>query len=292
MLSLKQFEDFDLNEKPDRFLAQGAAENTRVPNPFLGVFPPTSTLGQGSTIVQRRLWPAFPQFTTLRVQGANTGRAIYHALQLKVDKRLTHGLNFLWTYTNSKLIDNYTTSVVNERHYRSVSEFDQPQVMRLAFTYQLPFRADGAALKRVVEGWSLSGFLNFASGQPLSISHANGRPIRIRNARKSGPVVERLGQYFDTTAFVPLPNQYTVSPEPPYFDELRAPRARSLNLSVFKSVPVRERLRVEVRMEMANFTNTPNFNAPGTNMSNAATFGVITSAGGSRSMQMGARLVF
>jgi hypothetical protein len=292
MLSLKQFESFDLNEKPDRFLAQGAAENTRVPNPFLGVFPSTSTLGTGTTIIQRRLWPAFPQFTTLTMQGANTGRAIYHALQLKVEKRLTHGLNFLWTYTNSKLIDNYTTSIVNPRRYRTVSEFDQAQVMRLAFTYQLPFRSGHPVGRRVVEGWSLGGFVNLASGLPLGITQANGRPIRIRNAAKSGPIVDRLNAYFDTTAFVALPNQYTISPEPPYFDELRAPGTRSLSLSLIKVVPIRERVRGEIRVESTGFTNTPNFAAPGTNMSNAATFGVITSAGGSRSMQMGFRAMF
>lgn len=292
MLSLKQFESFDLNEKPDRYLAQGAAENTRVPNPFLGVFPATSTLGTGSTIIQRRLWPAFPQFTTLTVQGANTGRAIYHALQLKVEKRLTHGLNFIWTYTNAKLIDNYTTSIVNERHYRTVSEFDQAQVSRLAFTYQLPFHSGNPLGRRVVEGWSLGGFVNLASGSPLGISQTNGRPLRIRNAAKSGPIVNRLNGYFDTTAFVPLPNQYTISPEPPYLDELRAPGTRTLSLSLIKVVQIRERLRAEIRVESTGFTNTPNFDAPGTNMSNAATFGVINSAGGARSMQMGFRMMF
>jgi len=292
MLSLKQFESFDLNEKPDRFLPLGAAENTRVANPFLGVFPSTSTLGTGSTIIQRRLWPAFPQFTSLTMQGANTGRAIYHALHLKVEKRLTHGLNFIWTYSNSKLIDNYTTSIVNERHYRAISEFDQAQVSRLAFTYQLPFRSGSALGRRLVEGWSLGGFVNLNSGLPLSISQTNGRPIRTRNAARSGPIVNRLNAYFDTTAFVPLPNQYTISPEPPYLDELRAPGARSLSLSLIKVVQIRERLRGEVRVESTGFTNTPNFNAPGANMSNAATFGVINGAGGSRSMQMGFRMMF
>ncbi|MEK7404952.1 MAG: carboxypeptidase regulatory-like domain-containing protein [Acidobacteriota bacterium] len=303
MLSLKQFESFNLNEKPDRYLAQGAAENTRAPNPFLGVFPATSVLGQGTTITQGRLWVAFPQFTSLSVEGANTGRAIYHALQLKVDKRLTRGLNFLWHYTRCKLIDNNTTSIVNERHYRSVSGQDQRDIMKLAFTYQLPLRFAGPVWKQVLGGWSLSGFLTLASGGPLSISQANGRPIRQRNAAKSGPVVERLGDqrdatgrvlnpYFDITAFAPLPNQYTVPPEPPYFDELRAPGARALNASIFKSFPLRERLRLELRLDAQGLTNTPNFGAPGTNMSNAATFGVISSAGGSRAMQASARLAF
>ncbi|MCI0423967.1 MAG: hypothetical protein L0312_32940, partial [Acidobacteria bacterium] len=308
MLSLKQFESFNLNEKPDQFLALGAAENTRVPNPFLGVFPPTSVLGQGSLITQNRLWARFPQFTSLTVHGANTGKAIYHGLQLKVEKRLTRGLNFLWNYTNSKLIDNNATSLINKRHYRSVSSFDQPQFMKLAFTYELPSHFSGSAWgkvwKQALGGWSFGGFLTFASGMPLSITHANGRPIRIRNPAKSGPIGERLGDrrdpvtgkvlnpYFDIDAFRPLPNQYTISPEPLFFDELRAPGTRIMSASLSKSFALRERLKLEIRAEASGVTNTPNFSAPGTDMSNAATFGVINSAGGARSMQMTARLAF
>ena len=54
----------------------------------------------------------------------------------------------------------------------------------------------------------------------------------------------------------------------------------------------RERLRLQIRMESESATNTPNFAAPGTNMSSLATFGVITSAGGSRRMQGSARISF
>ena len=35
MHSIKQFESFNLNEKPDVYLALGPAESIRVPNPFL-----------------------------------------------------------------------------------------------------------------------------------------------------------------------------------------------------------------------------------------------------------------
>ena len=307
MLTLKELQSFNLNEKPDKYLALGAAENTKVPNPFLGVFPSFSALGQGATISQRQLWIAYPQFTSLTVQGANTGRAIYHALQVKVDKRLSRGLNFLLTYTDSKLFSSNIVSLVNERHYRSVASVDQAQIMRMAFTYLLPFHlASGGwktVAKQAAEGWSLGGFLTFATGTPLGISQANGRPIRIRNPRIEGPISQRLGDkrdasgnvlnpYFDITAFQALPNQYTIPPEPPVFAELRAPGIRSLNLSLFKSFTLRERLHLEARLESSNFTNTPGFSAPGTNMSNRATFGVISSAGGGRSLQAGARLVF
>lgn len=308
MHSVKQPESFNLNERPDVYLALGAEENRRVPNPFFGLFPATSTLGQSSTITQNRLWVRFPQFTTVTLQAAPTGRALYHALHAKADKRLTHGLTVLWTYSFSRLMDNNTTSLVNPRFYRAVSGIDQKHVTRLAFVYQLPVRFTGSGLgklwDRILGGWSVSGLAQFATGTPLSVTHAYGRPLRIRNPRLSGPVHERLGDrrdaatgrvlnpYFDITAFEPLPNQYTVTPEPPMLDELRAPGTRSLNAAFFKTIPLRERLRLEIRLDATGLTNTPNFAAPGTNMSQAATFGVISSAGGSRSMQGSARIAF
>ncbi|MBI4908752.1 MAG: TonB-dependent receptor [Acidobacteria bacterium] len=306
MHSIKQIESFNLNEKPDRYLALGRAENNAVGNVFLNVLPATSTLGRGATITQSRLWPRFPQYTTLTLQGANTGRALYHSLQTKLDKRLTRGLNFLFAYTFSRTMDNNTTSIINERHYRAVSPFDQKHVMRLAFTYKMPFEFQGNGMNRlwrqVAGGWAMSGFGTLSSGVPLSVSQANGRPLRVANPRLEGPINQRLGDsvqggrvtnpFFNTSAFLALPDQYTISPEPPALDDLRAPGARSLNAALFKTFPLRERLRVEVRLEGTGVTNTPNFGAPGTNMNQAATFGVINSAGGNRAMQASMRLVF
>ncbi len=305
MLTLKQLEAFNVNEKPDQYLALGTAENNRIPNPFLGVLPSNSVLGQGATITQNRLWVKYPQFTTLTVQGANTGRASYNALQLKVDKRMTRGLSVIWTYTFSKLMDNETTSITNARKYRTVSSLDQTHIVRIALTYELPWQFNGKGLLRqVAGGWSLSGYAIAESGLPLGVTHSNGRPVRLRNAAKSGSVEDRLGDkldpvtrrplnpYFDVTAFAPLASQYVVSPSAPRFPELRAPGTKSLNMSVFKTFPIRERLRLQVRMEAESLTNSPNFAAPGTNMSSLATFGVISSATGSRQIQGSARVTF
>jgi galactose mutarotase-like enzyme len=45
-------------------------------------------------------------------------------------------------------------------------------------------------------------------------------------------------------------------------------------------------------LEAINVTNHPYFAAPGTNMSNQGTFGVINSASNSRAMQGGLKLTF
>jgi hypothetical protein len=307
MLSVKELESYNLNDLPDIYLPLGTAQNTSVKNPFLGLFPGTSSLGQSTTISQKQLWLLYPQFTSLTENGANTGTSTYNALQVRVEKRFSHGLTVTGTYSFSKLMHNNMTSVVNTRNYRSISSLDQPQLFRLAFTYDLPGKFAGkgvqSVLRQVVGGWAVTGFLSLESGTPLSITQSNGRPLVIADPRVDGNVDNRLGDqkdaqgnivnaYFNTKAFQALPTQFMASPQIPYISQLRAPGQRSLNASAFKNFAIYERMKLELRLEAINATNHPYFGAPGTNMSTAATFGVINSASNSRAMQGGLKLVF
>lgn len=311
MLSLKLPEYFNLNEKPDQYLALGTAENTPIDNPFYGIFPASSPLGSSRTIPQRQLWLAYPQYSGITVAGASTGISPYNALQLDAEKRLSHGLTIMANYSISKQMLNNITSLVNTRHYRAVSFMDRSRVANLAWVYEMPFgngqRFAGNARGLAgffVSGWSVSGRLYRASGVPLAISDSNGRPIRLRDASLSGSVTGRLGDrvdpatgqvlnpYFDVTAFQRLPNQFTVSSEPTHFGELRAPGTTNLDLSLIKRFRIMDRLNADIRADAQNATNTPVYGAPGTNMANAGTFGVITSASSSRNIQLAFRMVF
>ena len=310
MHSLKLPEAFDLNELPDPYLAQGAAQNTPVPNPFVGILPATSTLGQGATIRQKQLWLRYPQYTSVLIQGAPTGAAGYNALQLKGEKRLTHGINLLGTYTFSKLLTNNTTSLVNIRDYHAVSALDQTHNFRAAFSYDLPFHFDhyNRVVRGALGGWQLSGIYTWKSGFPLTITDSNGRPLRLRNPRLSGPVDTRLGDhrdpktgtvlnpYFDVGAFQSLPSQYVISPEPPYLAELRAPGEKSTSAYLYKDFRVVERLKVQLSIQADDVFNGTFFNPPGTNKANAGTFGIIQGGDGpeltGRSIQLGVRIRF
>ncbi len=309
-LSVKGLQGFNLNEKPDAYLALGAQENVQVANPFYGILPAETSMGSSKTIAQRQLWLAYPQYTGLTQNATNSRTTVYHAVQLSLEKRLTHGLSVLANSTVSKLMDNNLTSLVNTRHYRTISSHDTPQVYNVAFVYDLPFGpgrpllTQRGPLGKIIGGWSFSGSYHYESGNPLSVSDSNGRPLRIRNSAKSGPIGSRLGDqvdpvtrkvlnpYFDITAFRSLPTQYMVPPEPPSFGELRGPPTRVLGASLIKRVKVNERLSLDARLDAAGVTNTPNWGNPGTNMANGTTFGVISSASGSRTMQMAFRAVF
>ena len=157
-------DSFDLNEKPDQYRALGTAENNRVRNPFYGIFPATSSLGTSDTVAQRQLWLAYPQFTSLSKQGSSTHMAANNALQLSLEKRLSHGLTLLANYNVSKLIENNITSLVNTRHYRGISALDRAHVVNVAWVYDLPFgkgRGLGSGVRGVVgflaSNWTVSG---------------------------------------------------------------------------------------------------------------------------------------
>ncbi len=299
MLSLKQYESFNLNEIPDSYRVLGAAQNIRVTNPFYGVLPDTTTVGASSTIAQSQFWVAYPQFSSVTADDSNTGRAIYHGMQTSFEKRFARGLSFMWNYTWSKLIDNNTTSLVNDRHwYRTVSTLDRTHVARFIVNWDLPFGpgklvggSAGRVWGRVIGGWSLSGRWTYDGGTPLSITDTNGRPIRISNPSLGGSVSDRLGDrrdpvtgvvqnpYFDINAFRSLSSQYEVAPEPPVFAELRSPPARRIDAVLSKEARIRERIRAGFRFEVYALANSPNFSSPGTSMTNRSTFGVITAVG-------------
>jgi hypothetical protein len=244
------------------------------------------------------------------MEGANTGRSVFHAFQARVQGRFSGGLGSLLSYTFSKSIVNNTTSWVNTRDYRSVSGLDRRHVMRVAVLYELPFgpgksfASSSGVLGRLVGGWSMSGFLQALSGAPLTITHTNGRPIVLRNPTKEGSIAGRLGNqvdavtgkilnpFFDIEAFQALPNQYTISPTEPLLDWLRGPGYVSFNLAIIKDLTIREAIRLQIRGEATNVTNARAWGNPGTNMGSPKTFGVIQDGGSGRTIQIGAALKF
>ena len=84
-------------------------------------------------------------------------------------------------------------------------------------------------------------------------------------------------------------------------NELSGPGTFGLNIALSKQFAVGERIKLDVRAESLNFSNTPQFNNPQTSLTNSA-FGQITSTrstgtgvngtGGGRVIQGGLKLTF
>jgi hypothetical protein len=178
----------------------------------------------------------------------------------------------------------------------------------MSANYELPFGKDRAFLNsapKAVEwtlgGWQVNGIATFQSNTPLQISNGGnntqlGSPGQRPNnngksAKKTGPIDDRLTSFFDQSVFSQAGN-FTFGNTSRTSPDLRGPDTKAFDASLFKKFPIRERSSIEYRLEMFNAFNHPIWNSPGTTVNDPANFGVITSKGGNRVLQMALKLEF
>lgn len=310
--------DTNLNQLTVEQLRMGTALLQPVPNPFFGQVPPSSSLG-GPTIARAQLLKPFPRFTTVSLYRNNVGNTNYHALQAKLEKRFSHRLAFLASYTRSKLIDDassvFDASILtgpvanfpvadsfNRRLDRDVSTGDIPHVFVGSWSYELPFglgqggKQSGIA-EKFMQGWQVAGAITLQSGLPVAIVQATNfnsfggfgtqRPNCIAN--RELPASQRsTAQFFNTAAFQVVP-QFTLgtcSRNP-----VRGASYRNVDIAIIKRTEISEKISLDFRAEIYNLTNTPPLGNPNA-LLGAADFGSITSAGDPRVIQLALKLNF
>lgn len=262
--------------------------------------------GPGS-VQARALWPNAP----ITNYDRSIGRSSYHALQAKLDKRLSKGLSLLAAYTWSKSIDLASSgqfgvesqSLQNPYDVdadRSVSGYDIPHNFSLGASYLLPFGhgrpwiTHGIA-SRILGNWQLNALVLVRSGQPYTLSMntdvanigaATTRPNQIGDPHLANPNPQK---WFDTDAYAsPAVYHFGTSGR----NQLRTQAYRNLDLSLFRQDQITERVKTELRIESFNLTNTPSFGIPGTNFTSTA-FGVVSSTiSTARQIQLGFKILF
>jgi hypothetical protein len=291
------------------------------PNPFFGQITDTRSPLSQPNIVRERLLRPMPHFTGTGVGTAEPARgdSNYHALQLKWEKRFSHGLSMLAHYTWSKMIDNVSHSSGNVswlggstslqniwdlRGERALSAHDIASRGVMAGSYELPVgrnRKFGGNMNRVLDwiagGWNLSGMLLLQSGMPIQVTQAGGaiwdgtqRPDLIGDPSTTGRVQDRLTSYFNRAAF--LQPASDVPGTAPRNLNYRGPGISTLDAAILKNIATREGQRFEFRLEATNFTNTPMFGDPAASFG-AVNFGQITGTRiGPRNMQIGLKYYF
>jgi len=217
----------------------------------------------------------YPRFGTINYfsQDVSTN---YHAIQAKIEKRLSSGLWYLASYSFSKsmLRQNSPATGGNTAWEKSLSDFDIPHNLAVSWGYELPvgrgkrlLNGAGRFTDALLGGWQIQGIVGVRSGRPytptISADRANigiggQRPIRTGSGKLDNPTVEK---WFDTSAFV-LPAQFAYGNSGANI--LREDRFKSFDFSIFKQFRVSEGSRLQFRAEAFNVTNTPSFNAPST----------------------------
>jgi hypothetical protein len=308
------------------------ALNNTVANPFQTLFntqinAPSSIYGSGQIPLINLLRP-FPQFngpfSGLTLLGAS---AIYNSLQVRFQKRPSHYVSFEGNYTFSKAIDNSSAGANsfitpslssgipqvydNLKAERSISANDATHRMVLATIVDVPIgrnrwigRDMNRVLDGVVGGWSASTILTFQTGTPISLvmdsnsarlADGNQRPDVVCPQVFSGisyhAAASTGASVFNLNCFAAPPDQVPGN-APRYFSNLRSDGVHNTDLSLSKEFVIREGMKLQVRGEFFNFTNTPRFSVPGTGFGSTQ-FGLVTSTLGSpRHTQIGVRFEF
>ena len=268
----------------------------------------------------------FPQYKYIYSYNGNDGlgNSSYHALVLKVDKRYSSGLTLLGSYVLSKMFSNaesgYPGATVpldyyNLRLQKALSSDDQTHVARVSFSYDLPagkgrrYLSHGWSSK-VLGNWGLAGFMEYASGTPMSVGSGYTPPIYPGNTgarvtissydnwlapiagSKFDPAVDR---WWNKTAFQQAPQAFldtTLGNATRNNPKVRTPFNYTENINLSKSVPFREQLRMVVRLEAFNLFNRVRWGGPNSTYTSSS-FGLITSQANSpRQMQLGVKLYF
>jgi hypothetical protein len=212
---------------------------------------------------------------------------------------------------------------------RARSAYDRPQRLSGNFVYELPFFREQKGLAgHVLGGWQFNGFFTFQSGAPFTplngadptgalngIDGLVGSAIRAnvnQNLDYGNMTVEELFRLRGTvstatgnnlfrtlqcTGPTDVNGRFLPSATCERFGNagrniLRADGIGNLDFGIIKNTRLAENVRLQLRADMFNATNTRNFGIPNTTVNSGAFLNQWTTNGGNRRIVVGARLVF
>jgi len=268
--------------------------------------------GPGS-VNSRRPNPLFGVIRTINTDEI----ANYESMSVIFHQRLTHGLQMLASYTWSHTLDVTTDSngggtpliPYDWKDDYGNSNWDIRHRFVASFVYDIPFfQVSNPVIKGVFTKWQANGIVTLQTGIPFNVSTSvdtantgssgTYRPDLVHAATDDCGRGHLIG-CIDSTAFT-LADLYPANPTNYAYGNagrnlLHGPGAETVNFSLFKNFPIKERLRFQLRFETFGLFNHSNFGNPSSTFSTSS-FGNITtlntSAPGTRNIQFGGKLTF
>lgn len=233
--------------------------------------------------------------TTVETKGASW----YNALGVSLNKRFSHGLQFLASYTWASALETdpgYVSGLLDggalqgnqtNRSNYGFDSFIRPQRLVVSYVYDLPSPQNHfSALGRVLSGWSVAGVTTFQSGQRLTILESNelnafgiigtdqdrAQVFGCTTAQlvTHGPVTGRLNGYFNSSCFTAPPIIGADGAATAFgnggISDVTGPAQQDFDISIIKKIPLghNEAQSLEFRAEFYNAFNTPTFGLPAT----------------------------
>jgi Carboxypeptidase regulatory-like domain len=231
----------------------------------------------------------------------------YNALQVSLDQKLAHGIQFTAAYTFSKSLDNASSfeellNPINPRLSRALSLFNSTHRFVFSPYWILPIPKYDGFRGKILDGWGTSAIITYQTGFPILISDGNDQelmgsffflpvgepnitgPFQRFNPRKTG------GLYFNTNNFAdPALGQFGNSSR----TICCGPAISNTDISILKRTRVNERWDTEFRAEFFNAWNHAQFVNPDGNFSDfGSTFGTVTNTRDPRVIQFALKFLF
>lgn len=213
-------------------------------------------------------------------QYCNCDNSNYNGLQTKLQQQLSHGLDFLLTYTWSKALTDTEGGSVPANSYDVRADYgpaswDRTQTLTFQHNWNIPVGKNGywklnnnRVADTILGGWRLSGVHTVASGLPFTPNVSNApllndpdfaalRADVVGNWHVSNP---NANEWFNPAAFS--------EPEQPYRqgtagrNSLRGPNLWESDLSLAKNLLSGEHRSLEIRADAFNVFNHANLALP------------------------------
>jgi len=282
-----------------------------IANPFLGLGTPY-TNSQGMLTAARITaaqalspWPEYTSVTEDLIPGASTQ---FNALNTRLQKRMSYGLDMNITFTYSKLLQTAQNNTGGPLNYQENSS-DFPLKLNAQVIYDLPFGIGrqwmnkSRILDEGLGGWEISTIYGYLSGAVLSWGtnsvyqgdgswkdfanhpHAYNTSVPSFNIATIFNKVTNASTY---SAQAPGAYNYRTFPQ----NLLRQDHENNWDFSMFKGFRAGDWALLQLRIDAFNAFNRPQFAAASTSPSSTS-FGLVTSVQNSaRAMQGGLHLVF
>jgi len=305
-----------------------------VDNPFQPLFSgsnaifnePESRYGDDQIPLINLLRP-FPQYDgTFAGLPKLAADSWYNSMQVRFQKRESQYLSFEGNYTWAKAEDDSSAGfnafmgyldtgnpqeLDNLRREWSVSANDATNRFVAAVVAELPVgrgRPIGSKVNRLVDsligGWQASALMTYQTGTPMPITmgnprlaDGNQRPDVTCSQVTTGISVHQAaiaGQPYLNAQCFSDPGDQLPGNAPRYFSNIRGDSIRNMDVSFMKSVEMPRESRLELHVDLFNFTNTPRFAFPDFGYQDS-TFGMVSSTAAGyipRHLQFGARYQF
>jgi hypothetical protein len=254
--------------------------------------------------------------------------SIYNALQVRVQHRFARGLSLQGLYTFAKSIDNASSIgggapvvVQDDSNFafeRGLSSFDIRHQFRLNYVYELPFGerkrwANKGWRAAALGNWTISGYTTMQTGTPYTARVLGGavnnggvgagfstRADQVGNPSQPGPVaanpncvapaqVQTPLSWFNPCAFRAPDGGFGNAAR----NTIEGPGMFQINFSLARRIPFgKDNVhRLDLRWEVSNLTNTPNFTGLST-VVNSATYGRVLGTRPMRTMDFVLRVSY